>query len=333
MPFADDHPGRHQAPARVPATGPEPAAPFSLEDDLRVYREMLLIRRFEERAGQLFAMGDIGGYCHLGIGREAVPVGLAMAAGEGDPLLAPSRHHGDLLARGVPPGALMAELAGRSDGCCGGRAGSLHVCAPSVGVYGGLGLDAPTAVMAAGMALAARYRAQPLVVWCHVSEARSASGDVFEALQAAVRLELPLVLVIEAYAAQAGGAAPDVSQLGRGLGVPGWQVDATDVRAVRDAAMRAGARARAGGGPFILQMTTPRFRGHAMADPIEIGCRDTAALRALSDPIAHVKLRLIEAGEPEQSLRRVDDEVRSLVEAAADFALASPAPVLHAVHA
>jgi len=287
---------------------------------------MLLIRRFEEKAGQLFALGDIGGHCRLGIGREAIAVGLAMASGSQEPMIAASRHHGDLLARGVDPKRVMAELAGRADGCAGGKAGSLHLFAPEVAIFGGQGLGAPTATLAAGLAFAGRYRGLDQAVWCHVGEGQAGDGDVFEALELAVSLQLPLVLLLESYVRDEMSNPVDLSQRGRGLGVPGWQVDGTDVVAVRDAAGRAAAWSRTQRLPFILEMITPSYRGHSMVDPLSISCRDTAALRALNDPIAHVKLRLIEAGLSERDLRSVDAEVRNRIDDAVDFALESPDP-------
>ncbi len=317
--------------------------PLSRDDWLEAYRRMLLIRRFEERAGQLFGLGLIGGYCHLCIGREAVVVGLRFAAEPGDPLVASERCHGHLLAAGVPAAAAMAELMGRATGISGGKGGSQNLFARQHAFFGGYGRGA-AAPVGAGLALAQTVRTGGGVVWAICDGADADHGQFGEALRLAAHWSLPIVLVIENDSATGDGAAAPVEGpsggfrscglAGRGVafGVPGEQVDGMDIGSVREAAVRAARRARAGQGPTLIETITCRYRGHAMADAARTSAQPTSReelqrLRERTDPLEGLKGRLVRGGLASASeLAAIEAEVRASVSAAVEHARAAPEP-------
>ena len=325
-------------------SAPSPHPEFTPEDERAAYRDMLLIRRFEEKAGQLYGMGHIGGFCHLYIGQEAVATGIAMARRAGDQIIAAYRHHGHMLAAGIDARPIMAELLGRAAGISSGKGGSMHMFAPEHGFYGGHGIVGAQVPIGAGLALANRYRGGDGVCWCFLGDGAASQGQVYETMNMATLWRLPVIFVIEndteagafdckvaaagTGAVGSGGTAADLSQRGRCFSIPGWQVDGMDVRAVRDAALRAAAWSRAGNGPFILEMLTERYRGHSMADPAKYQARDEAvARRAQQDPISLVKERLLAHDVSEAVLRQIDKDVRAIVAGACAFALDAPEPV------
>ncbi len=316
----------HSSPSRVPAAPPDERAllSFSREQDLTSLRSMLLIRRFEEKVGQLFAMGEIGGYCHMAIGQEAVAVGLVMARGPNDQVIASYRSHAHMLVAGMSPAKMMAELLGRRSGYSKGKGGSMHMFSRAARFYGGHGFAGASVPIGAGLALANRYRGNDEVCWCLVDFDAARLGSVHETFAIAQSLRLPVVFVIENNAhvpgeSPRGVVAPgDLSQRGRPYGIPGWQVDGMDVRAVYDAGRRAGAWTRAGNGPFILEALTLPYRGHAMPDPVQsLSPEDRAAARETSDPIAVVRARLVAGGAVERDLKQIDNEVRRTINDAA----------------
>ena len=294
---------------------------------------MLLIRRFEEKAGQLFGMGYIGGYCHLCIGQEAVVTGLRMAARPADQTIATYRSHGHMLASGINASAIMAELLGRGAGVSKGKGGSMHMFSRQAEFYGGHAFQGANVPIGAGIALANRYRGDDKVCWCYFGDGASNQGQVHETLSLAASWRLPIIFVIEnntyALGADDGRDAThrDLSQLGRAFSIPGWQVDGTDVRAVFDAGARAAQWVRGGHGPFILEVLTPPFRGHAMSDPVKCSAKDAASLaQAACDPIAQSQLRLVSTGIGDNELREIDKQVRALINDAVTFAKARPEP-------
>lgn len=305
-------------------SSPRPALWQSREDALAAYRQMLLIRRFEERAGQLFAMGQIDGFCHLATGREAVITGLAIAAGRGDQIITSHRCHGHALAQGCDPGAVMAELMGRNGGLNGGKGGSLHLMAPEAGFYGGHGIVGAPASLASGLAFANRYRKDGRVTVCTIGAGAVDQGQVYETLNLAQRMKLPLVLVIDN---DSGSGEAGLHRVGDVFGIPGEQVDGVDAQKVIAAAAPAVARARSGGGPAILEMITFPFRGHANPNA---GNGD-GRIRALAeiDPVAHGKSRLLTAGlATDDDLKVLDRDQRAIVRQAVAFAQAAPQPVV-----
>lgn len=317
-----------------PAAGEAAVAVFDRAEELSAYRDMLLIRRFEEKAGQLYGMGDIGGFCHLCIGQEAVTVGLKMAMMPGDQVVATYRDHGSLLACGVPPREIMAELTGRSGGVSRGKGGSMHMFAPEHGFYGGHGIVGAPVPIGAGIAFANRYRNDGRVCWCTFGDAAADQGQVAETMTMAAAWMLPIVFVIENNMHAAGStierseSATALAARGRAYGIPGEQVDGMDVRAVRAAGIAAAARARAGKGPVIVEMLTYCYRGHSMAAPGKYTSKeDMRAARERYDPLEQIKARVLLAQlATEDDLKAIDKEVRAIVNDAARFALSSPEP-------
>ena len=322
-----------RAASAAAAPPPRGVKAIALADELGAYRTMLLIRRFEEKAGQLYGMGDIGGFCHLSIGQEAAVTGLHMAARPDDQVIANYRSHGHMLARGVDARALMAELLGRGSGVSKGKGGSMHMFSRQANFFGGHGVDGANVPLGAGIALANRYRGEDKVCWCFFGAAASDLGQVHESFNMAASWRLPIVFVIENNSHAPGEVTgpnakqQDLSQRGRPFSVPGWQVDGMDVRAVCDAGVRAAQWVRGGQGPFILELLTCRFRGHAMPDPVKSSAKDEAqSAQAAADPIAQSHMRLIASGISEQDLRDIDKQVRALVTEAVKYAKAQPLP-------
>jgi pyruvate dehydrogenase E1 component alpha subunit len=315
------------------ATKPPAARPFTREEDLSAYRSMLLIRRFEEKAGQLYGMGLIGGFCHLYIGQEAVVVGMQMAAKDGDQVITAYRDHGHTLAVGMDSNRVMAELTGRRGGCSRGKGGSMHMFAPEKHFYGGHGIVGASAPLGAGLAFANLYRGNGDVCLCYFGDGAANQGQVYETFNMAELWKLPIVFVIEnnKYAMgtsiERSSATTELCQRGASFAIPGEHVDGMDVAAVRSAGERAIAHARSGKGPFILEMLTYRYRGHSMSDPAKYRTREEVQqVRETQDPIEMVRQRLLETGVSEDDLKKIDRKVREAVNAAADFAAADSQP-------
>lgn len=302
---------------------------FSKEDERNAYRTMLLIRRFEEKAGQLYGMGFIGGYCHLYIGQEAVVTGLKMASLPGDQTITAYRNHGHVLACGVEPRALFAELTGRRSGVAGGKAGSMLVAAPEYGFYGGHGVVGANVPIGAGLAFANSYRDNGAVTWCFLGDAATDQGQVYETFAMAARWALPIVFVIENNRPgnDAATGEPALADRGAPFAIPGAVVDGMDVRAVMGAGLAAANLARSGKGPAILEMRTQAYRGHSMADPAKYKPDDAAGPDPRErDPIELVSGRLLRLGLAENDLREIDKDVRDIVNDAARFAQSDDEP-------
>jgi pyruvate dehydrogenase E1 component alpha subunit len=320
--------------ARAHGGGQEPAVrPFTRAEELEAYRKMLLIRRFEEKAGQLYGMGHIGGFCHLYIGQEAVVVGMQMALEAGDQVITAYRDHGHTLAVGMDPKRVMAELTGRRGGCSKGKGGSMHMFAPEKHFYGGHGIVGASVPLGAGLAFANKYRANDRVCLCYFGDGAANQGQVYETFNMAELWKLPIVFIIEnnKYAMgtsiERASSTTNLSQRGLSFAIPGENVDGMDVRAVRAAGGRAVAYARSGKGPMILEMMTYRYRGHSMSDPAKYRTREEVQqVRETHDPIEQVRVRLLKGGLAEDELKKIDREVRDTINAAADFALADPEP-------
>ncbi len=313
--------------AKVPATGLETA------QLLKAYRDMLLIRRFEEKAGQLYGMGLIGGFCHLYIGQEAVVVGVQLALGEGDQVVTSYRDHGHMLALGMQPRGVMAELTGRSGGYSRGKGGSMHMFSSEKGFYGGHGIVGAQVSIGTGLGFANHYRGNDRVAVAYFGEGASNQGQVFESFNLAALMKLPVVYVIEnnrygmGTSVERASASRDLSKNGAAWGIPGQQVDGMDVGAVKAAADVAVAHCRAGKGPYVLEVKTYRYRGHSMSDPAKYRTREEVQkMRAEHDCIDGVRHLLEQAGIDEARVKQIDDEVKQIVQEAADFAQASPEP-------
>jgi pyruvate dehydrogenase E1 component alpha subunit len=306
---------------------------FSREQELKALRDMLLIRRFEEKAGQLYGMGAIGGFCHLYIGQEAVVVGMQMALKKGDQVITGYRDHGHMLACGMEAKGVMAELTGRRGGYSKGKGGSMHMFSKAENFYGGHGIVAAQVSLGTGLAFANRYRGNDSVSLAYFGDGAANQGQVYESFNMAELWKLPVVYVIEnnRYAmgtsVSRSSAQQDFSKRGVSFNIPGEQVDGMDVRAVKAAGDKAVSWCRAGNGPYILEMQTYRYRGHSMSDPAKYRTREEVdKVRHDQDPIEQVRNRLLAAKVSEQELKNIDAEVREIVNAAADFAQHDPEP-------
>jgi pyruvate dehydrogenase E1 component alpha subunit len=308
----------------------------SAEELMAHYYEMLMIRRFEEKAGQLYGMGLIGGFCHLYIGQEAVVVGLEAVTKEGDQRVTSYRDHGHMLACGMDPKGVMAELTGREGGYSKGKGGSMHMFSKEKNFYGGHGIVAAQVPLGAGLAFANKYRGNDNVSFAYFGDGAANQGQVYETFNMASLWGLPCIFVIEnnQYAMgtslQRGSSTPELYTRGAAFGIPGEAVDGMDVLAVKEAGDRAVSHCRSGKGPYILEMKTYRYRGHSMSDPAKYRTREEVQkMKAEKDPIDHIRDMLI-AGKhaTENELKVIDKNVKKIVSEAADFASESPEPTL-----
>ena len=301
---------------------------FTPEQELEAYREMLLIRRFEEKAGQLYGMGFIGGFCHLYIGQEAVVVGMQMSISKGDQVITTYRDHGHMLAAGMDPKGVMSELTGRAGGYSKGKGGSMHMFSLEKNFYGGHGIVGASVPLGSGLAFANKYRGNDRVSLTYFGDGAANQGQVYESFNMAKLWDLPVIYVIEnnkygmGTSIERSSATTDFSQRGASFDIPGEQVDGMDVRAVKAAGDKAVKRAREGGGPYILEMLTYRYRGHSMSDPAKYRSREEVQkVRKESDPIEQVKKRIVADGiASEDELKALDKEVKAIAAAAAEFA-------------
>jgi pyruvate dehydrogenase E1 component alpha subunit len=319
------------APTRKRTKTPEVS--MAKDDLLRFYHDMLLIRRFEEKAGQLYGMGLIGGFCHLYIGQEAVVVGLQAALKEGDQVITSYRDHGHMLATGMEARGVMAELTGRETGYSRGKGGSMHMFSKAKGFYGGHGIVGAQVSIGTGLGFANWYRGNDNVSVTYFGEGASNQGQVFESFNLAALMKLPVVFVIEnnrygmGTSVERASASKDLSKNGAAWGIPGLQVDGMDVVAVKEAAEKAIAHCRAGNGPFLLEMKTYRYRGHSMSDPAKYRTREEVQkMRSERDCIEAVHHLLTEQGVDEAEIKKIDEAVKAVVQEAADFAQSSPEP-------
>ena len=305
----------------------------------KLYREMLLIRRFEERAGQMYGMGLIGGFCHLYIGQEAVVVGMQAAAGPADSVVTGYRDHGHMLATGIPAKAVMAELTGRASGISKGKGGSMHMFSVPHRFYGGHGIVGGQVAIGTGLAFAHKYKNDGGVCMAYFGDGAANQGQVYESFNMAELWKLPAVYVIENNQYAMGTSvnrASSEDQLyrrGESFRIPGMQVNGMDVLEVQGAAEAALAWVRSGKGPLILEMKTYRYRGHSMSDPAKYRSRDeVTAMREKSDPIEAAKKELLAMGVTEEALKALEKDIRAEVAEAADFAEQTPEPDLRELH-
>jgi pyruvate dehydrogenase E1 component alpha subunit len=307
--------------------------PLTKEQLLTAYHDMLLIRRFEEKAGQLYGMGLIGGFCHLYIGQEAVVVGMQAALTPGDQVITSYRDHGHMLATGMDPRGVMAELTGRSTGYSHGKGGSMHMFSKEKNFFGGHGIVGAQVPLGTGLAFSNWYRGNDSVSVTYFGEGASNQGQVYESFNIAALLKLPVVFVIEnnkygmGTSVERASASKDLSKNGAPWSIPGMQVDGMDVLAVKEAADIAIAHCRAKRGPYLLEMKTYRYRGHSMSDPAKYRTREEIQkMRTEHDPIEGARARLVELDVSEAELKKIDDEVKRVIQEAADFAQTSPEP-------
>ena len=305
----------------------------STDDLVVMYRDMLLIRRFEEKAGQLYGMGQIGGFCHLYIGQEAVVVGLQSASNLGDSVITSYRDHGHMLACGMEAKGVMAELTGREGGYSGGKGGSMHMFSREKHFYGGHGIVGAQVPIGVGLAFAHKYKNEPNVCITYLGDGAVNQGQVYESFNIAALWNLPVVFVIEnnqygmgtkVTRAAAGRALAD---RGMAYGILGKQVDGMSVLAVRQAALEALNHCRNGNGPYILEMKTYRYRGHSMSDPAKYRTREEVdAMRKQHDPIDQLRDLLKQQNIDDVRLKKIDTDVKAIVMEATEFAQLSPEP-------
>ena len=298
-----------------------------------MYKKMLLIRRFEEKAGQLYGMGKIGGFCHLYIGQEAVVVGVQSVQIEGDSVVTSYRDHGHMLACDMDPKGVMAELTGREDGYSKGKGGSMHMFSREKGFFGGHGIVAAQVPIGAGLAFAHKYNGNKNVAITYFGDGAANQGQVYESYNIAALWKLPVIFVIEnnkygmGTSVNRSSAGDNLSDRGKAYGIVADIVDGMDVIAVRDAALKAMDYCRSGKGPYILEMKTYRYRGHSMSDPAKYRTRDEVdEIRQNSDPIDNIKSILDKFGLKDDSLKVIDTEIKSIVANAATFAQESLEP-------
>ena len=307
---------------------------LSKSDSIEAYKKMLLIRRFEEKAGQSYGLGKIGGFCHLYIGQEAVVVGLQMCIREGDQVITTYRDHGHMLACGMSPDGVMAELYGRVDGYSKGKGGSMHMFSKEANFFGGHGIVGASGPLGTGLAFSNKYKKNKAVTLTYFGDGAANQGQVYESFNMAKLWELPCIYVIEnnRYAmgtsVQRSSAQKDLSQRGISFGIEGEQVDGMDIESVIDAGKRAVTKVRNNGGPYILEMLTYRYRGHSMSDPAQYRTRDEVKeVRDQSDPIESLKNSIIENSYlTEDKLQELNTEIKQLVDQSAQFAADSPLP-------
>ena len=300
-----------------------------------MYKKMLLIRRFEEKAGQLYGMGKIGGFCHLYIGQEAVVVGIQSVQIEGDSVVTSYRDHGHMLACDMDPKGVMAELTGREDGYSKGKGGSMHMFSREKGFFGGHGIVAAQVPIGVGLAFSHKYKANNNVAITYFGDGAANQGQVYESYNIASLWKLPVIFVIEnnkygmGTSVNRSSAGENLSDRGKAYGIVSEVVDGMDVIAVRDAALKAVDYCRSGKGPYILEMKTYRYRGHSMSDPAKYRTRDEVEnIRKNSDPIENIKALLNKFGLEDENLKAIDTEIKSIVADAATFAQESPEPAV-----
>lgn len=310
------------------------------EEYIQYYTDMMMIRRFEEKAGQLYGMGHIGGFCHLYIGQEAVVVGVEAVKKPGDQTITGYRDHGHMLACGMDPKGVMAELTGREGGLSRGKGGSMHMFSKEKEFYGGHGIVAAQVPLGAGLAFANKYRGNDSVSLTYFGDGAANQGQIFEAMNMAKLWKLPVIFIIEnnQYAmgtsVKRAHSETHLYRRGASFGIPGMEVDGMDVLAVRAAASEAIEHARAGEGPYVLEMKTYRYRGHSMSDPAKYRSREEVEdVREHSDPIKRCEARILEAGAAtSEELKEIDKTIKAIVKEAADFSLESPEPAVQELY-
>jgi len=307
----------------------------NLKSNLHLYKKMLLIRRFEEKAGQLYGMGKIGGFCHLYIGQEAVVVGVDSVKKKGDQVITSYRDHGHMLSCGMDPKGVMAELTGKKTGYSNGKGGSMHMFSKSEDFYGGHGIVAAQVPIGAGLAFANKYKNNQSVCFTYYGDGAANQGQIYEAFNMASLWKLPVVFIIEnnQYAmgtsVDRASSTPKLFTRGEAFDIPGRLVDGMDVLEVSKATELAASNCRRGDGPYILEMNTYRYKGHSMSDPAKYRTREEVQnIKDKKDPIENFQKHLLNDGLDEDAFKRIDQEIKEIVSEAADFALESSEPDL-----
>ena len=299
----------------------------------KFYHDMLLIRRFEERSGQLYGRGLIGGFCHLYIGQEAIVVALTSLQNPQDTVITAYRDHGHMLACGMDPRRVMAELTGRKEGYSAGKGGSMHMFSREKNFFGGHGIVGAQVSIGTGMALAHQYKEDGGVCLTYFGDGASNQGQVYESYNMASLWDLPVLYVIENNkygmgTSQKRHAAGELYKRGEAYGIPGEQVDGMDVIKVREAALKAADYVREGKGPYILEVETYRYRGHSMSDPAKYRSKEEVnEYKNKHDPIDTLRDVILNGGDySEDQIKKIDKDIKATVNEAAEFAQQSPEP-------
>ncbi|MCX2564213.1 MULTISPECIES: pyruvate dehydrogenase (acetyl-transferring) E1 component subunit alpha [Acetobacter] len=299
----------------------------------QAFHNMLLIRKFEEKAGQLYGMGLIGGFCHLYIGQEAVVVGVQMALKDGDKIITSYRDHGQMLAAGMSARGVMAELTGRETGYSRGKGGSMHMFSREKNFYGGHGIVGAQVALGAGLAFANKYRGTDEVAVAYFGDGAANQGQVYESFNLAALHKLPCIFIIEnnlygmGTSVERASASKEFWRNGEPWGIPGRRVDGMDVAAVYEATAEVVAHCRAGKGPYLLEIMTYRYRGHSVSDPAKYRTREEVeSVRKNRDPIEHVRHILLDSGVTEDELKSIENDVKDTVKDCVEFAQTSPFP-------
>ncbi|MEM7679791.1 MAG: pyruvate dehydrogenase (acetyl-transferring) E1 component subunit alpha [Pseudomonadota bacterium] len=307
----------------------------SLDEMKQLYREMLLIRRFEEKAGQLYGMGLIGGFCHLYIGQEAVVTGINSVQEKQDTVVTSYRDHAHMLACGMDPKGIMAELTGRVTGYSRGKGGSMHMFSKEEGFFGGHGIVGASTAIGTGLGFTHKYKNDGGVAIAYGGDGASNQGQVAECYNMAALWDLPILYVIENNQYGMGtsvqrSSAGQLYKRGEGYGIPGEQVDGMDVFTVQAAARQALDYVRSGNGPYILEVMTYRFRGHSMSDPAKYRTKEELnSFKSDRDPIINIKKMMVDEGLNEDDIKVIDKEIKEIVNESAEFAKESPEPEPH----
>ncbi len=329
--------GGRSAPGTSARKAKDQPTPEQLVD---FYRTMLLVRRFEEKSGQLYGMGLIGGFCHLYIGQEAVVVGMQSVAGAGDTVVTSYRDHGHMLACGMDPKGVMAELTGRQGGYSKGKGGSMHMFSREKNFFGGHGIVAAQVPIGTGLAFAHNYRKDGGVCFAYFGDGAVNQGQVYESFNMASLWKLPVVYVIEnnrygmGTSVERASATTELYRRGDAYAIPGVKVDGMDIFAVRAAGKKAADHCRAGKGPYVLEMETYRYRGHSMSDPAKYRSKEEVSkVRQESDPIDSLRRHILEGGHADEAaLKEIDRQVKAVLAEAAEFAQQSPEPDAGELH-
>tara|TARA_B100001057_G_scaffold386643_1_gene393624 strand:- start:1949 stop:2911 length:963 start_codon:yes stop_codon:yes gene_type:complete len=303
------------------------------QDYIKIYSFMVKIRRFEERAAQLYGMGHIGGFCHLYIGQEAVVVGVLMTIDKNDSVVTTYRDHGHMIARGLDPKRIMAELTGRADGYSGGKGGSMHMFSKENSFYGGHGIVGAQVPIGTGIAFTHKYNNEKNICRTYIGDGAMNNGQVFEAFNLAALWKIPVLYIIEnnkygmGTSVDRAAAGSDLFKRGEAFGIPGEKVDGMNVFKVIDAADKAGKYVRDGNGPYILEVQTYRYRGHSMSDPAKYRTKEELQSYKETDPIEIVKTEMLKQKiVTEDDLEKINKETINEIKDAADFALNSKYP-------
>lgn len=302
------------------------------EELMALYEQMLLIRRFEEKAGQMYGLGLIGGFCHLYIGQEAVVTGIASVQEEVDTVVTSYRDHAHMLACDMDPKGIMAELTGRETGYSRGKGGSMHMFSKEKNFFGGHGIVGASTAIGAGLGFAHKYKNDGGVAIAYMGDGASNQGQVAECYNMAALWDLPILFVIENNQYGMGtsvkrSSAGELYKRGEGYGIPGEQVDGMDVFKVQAAARQALDYVRSGNGPYILEMMTYRYRGHSMSDPAKYRTKEeVSSMKEDRDPLVAIKALMQETGIKEEDIKAIDKEIKEIVTEAAQFSQDSPEP-------